>query len=337
MSSIELILRKINAFLEKGMSIITPSGIVIGLLLGNHISFLKPLVIYLFAFISLVGGFGVSIPDFFKVIRKPLPIFLFLLSSYFLFPSLVWISMHLWFPSQPDTMLGFFLLCSVPTAVVSYVWSSIYKGEAALSLTLLIIGTVLSPLCTPLIMRILSGSGVDFNVTGMVFSLFKMVLLPSALGILINQVTQHRVNDHVTPCLKPFTKVAIFVLMAINASQLSESFFSTISLSLLPIIIGCLLFTFVGFLLARLLAHISKLNREQSISLMFASGLRNINAALVLAIDFFSPAVAIPVMLGIFFQQIMSAVSATILLGKEKKAIHQKQGVSSQHSPNTNT
>jgi tagaturonate reductase len=324
MLRVELLLRKINTFLEKGMSIITPSGIVIGLLLGNHISFLKPLVMYLFAFISLVGGFGVSVPDFFKVFKKPLPILLFFLSSYFLFPSLVWTSMHLWFTSQPDTMLGFFLLCSVPTAVVSYVWSSIYKGEAALSLTLLIIGTVLSPLFTPLIMRILSGSSVDFNVSGMVISLFKMVLIPSALGIIINQITRHSVNDHVTPCLKPFTKVAIFVLMAINASQLSESFFSTISFSLLPIIIGCLLFTFIGFSIARLLAYSAKLNREQSVSLMFASGLRNINAALVLAIDFFSPAVAIPVMLGIFFQQIMSAVSATILLGKEKKATHQK-------------
>ena len=325
MSSIELVLQKINAYLEKGMSIITPSGIVIGLLLGSRISFLKPLVIYLFAFISLVGGFGVSVPDFFKVFKKPLPIFLFLLSSYFLFPSLVWTSMHLWFTSQPDTMLGFFLLCSVPTAVVGYVWSSIYKGEAALSLTLLIIGTVLSPLCTPLIMRILSGSSVDFNVSGMILSLFKMVLIPSALGIFINQITHHRVNDHVTPCLKPFTKVAIFILMAINASQLTEPFFSTISPSLLPIIIGCLLFTFVGFSLARLLAHATKLNRDQSVSLMFASGLRNINAALVLAIDFFSPAVAIPVMLGIFFQQIMSAVSATILLGKERKIPQNKK------------
>lgn len=319
MSNIEYFLRKINGFLEKGMAIITPSGIILGLLLGSRISFLKPLVIYLFAFISLVGGFGVSIPDFFRVFRKPLPIFLFLLSSYFLFPSLVWSSMHLWFSSQPETMLGFFLLCSVPTAVVSYVWSSIYKGEAALALTLLIIGTLLSPICTPLIMRILSGSSVDFNVWGMVFSLFKMVLLPSAIGIFINQITHHAVNNHVTPCLKPFTKISIFILMAINASQLSESFFSTISFTLVPIIIACLLFTFIGFSLARLLAHATKLERDQSVSLMFAAGLRNINAALVLAIEFFSPAVAIPVMLGIFFQQIMSAVSATILVGNRTK------------------
>ncbi len=317
-SAIETGLIRINTFLERLMPIITPSGIIIGLILGSRISHFKPATFWLFAFVSLVGGFGVHFPDFVTIIKKPTSILLFIVHSYLLFPFVVWIAMQLFFPTEPETMLGFYLLCSVPTAVVSYVWSSIYRGDPALSLMLLLIGTILAPISTPMMMKVLSQSSVDFDVTGMVLSLFKMVLIPSLLGMSITRISKNKVNEYVTPSLKPFTKVAIFVLMTINASQLSESFFSIISLQLVPIVIGCILFTFVGFSLARGFGALARLKRPQATSLMFASGLRNINAALVLAVEFFAPAVAIPVMIGIFFQQLMSAISATILLGKRQ-------------------
>jgi len=316
--AIEAALIGINTFLERLMPILTPSGIILGLILGSRISHLKGATLWLFAFISLVGGFGVHLPDFVSIIKKPTPVLLFLAHSYLLFPSLVWASMQVFFPNQGDTMLGFYLLCSVPTAVVGYVWSSIYKGDPALSLILLLIGTIAAPLATPLMMQILSRSAVAFDVSGMVISLVQMVLIPSLLGMTITRVTHNRVNEYVTPSLKPFTKVAIFTLMAINASQLSDAFFNIISVQLIPIAIGCILFTFVGFALARGFAALVRLKRAQATSLMFASGLRNINAALVLAVEFFAAPVAIPVMIGIFFQQLMSAVSATILLGTRR-------------------
>ena len=70
-------------------------------------------------------------------------------NAYILIPLAVSILARLFFHGNGDAILGYILLYSIPTAVVGCVWSGIYGGNGALSLTLLVIGTLLAPLSTP--------------------------------------------------------------------------------------------------------------------------------------------------------------------------------------------
>ena len=128
-SAIEQGLRKTNGFFERFMPILTPTGVILGLLLASFFMPLKPIVTPLFAFLTLVNGMGVSILDFGRVVRKPKPIFLFMLCVYLVAPLVMTTAAHILFSGSPDTVTGFALLYAIPTAVVGSVWSGIYGCE----------------------------------------------------------------------------------------------------------------------------------------------------------------------------------------------------------------
>ena len=169
-SGLEQRLRAANRFFERFMPVLTPTGVVLGLFLAHTFMPLKPLVTYLFAFVTLVNGLGVSVRDFAAVTRKPRPVFAFLVNAYLLVPVVVSVLAKLLFHGNDDAILGYILLYSIPTAVVGSVWSGIYNGNAALSLTLLVIGTLLAPLSTPLTVKVLAASDIKIDTTGMMLS-----------------------------------------------------------------------------------------------------------------------------------------------------------------------
>ena len=306
-----------NSFFERYMPVLTPGGVILGLLLSGIFRPLKPLVTWLFAFLTLVNGMSVSIRDFPHVIRHPKPIAAFMLTSYLLLPAIVTASSSLIFPSQPSITLGFVLLYAIPTAVVACVWSGIYSGSGALSLTLLIIGTLLAPVSTPLTVRILGGSGVTIDSVGMMLSLLWMVVIPSIAGILINTLTEGRCTEHVTVCLKPFTKIALLFVIIINTSQVADDLIAAASPEYLPPFLMAGVLTVAGFFISILIAKLFSLGKEETVSMTFASSMRNISAALVIAIDFFPPESVMPVISGVVLQQSATAIASHFIFGRK--------------------
>ncbi len=326
-SAIEGFLRALNKKLERFMPILTPSGVILGLLLAHFFKPYKPAVSWLFAFMTLVNGMGVSVSDFAHVIKKPKPILVFMLNTYILIPLVATAAANLLFRGNADAILGFILLYSIPTAVVACVWSGIYEGNQALSLTLLVIGTALSPLMTPLTIKAASSSDITMDVTGMVTSLIWMVVLPSILGIIINMLTRGRCTEHAVPCLKPFSKIGLLFVIIINVSQVAEDLIETMSLEYVPQFIFAGLFTVLGFIIAKAVSALFRLRRDDTISVTFASGMKNISAAMVIAIEFFPPHSVIPVISGIVLQQTMCALTAHFLFGKkpsDKKTVQKE-------------
>ena len=301
------------------MPVLTPTGVVLGLLLSSFFVPMKPLVTWLFAFLTLVNGMGVSPKDFSSVIRRPKPVLAFLLLSYLILPLLVAMVSYAVFRGNQEIIIGFVLLYSIPTAVAACIWSGIYNGNGALSLTVLIIGTLLAPIATPLTVRVLGGSEIAIDTNGMIISLLWMVVIPSIAGIAINALTKGKCAEHVSPCLKPFTKIALLLVIVINTSQVAEELLNGISAEYIPPLAMALLCTLAGFAISAFASRIMKLSREEAVSVTFGAGMRNISAAMVIAIEFFPPRSVIPVISGIVFQQSAAAISAHFLFGRKPK------------------
>lgn len=306
----------INKRLNRMMGILTPIGVCIGLLLGEKVSCYKPVVTYLFAFVTFSGALGMKASDFTYLRRKPAPVALAIACSHIIMPLVVYCLGSIMFQDRKDTVTGFILLYSNPTAVVSYIWCSIYMGNEILSLSLILLSTILAPVITPLAVKILTATDVQIDTTGMMISLLYMVVIPSICGVLINTITKGKAESDVNPYLKPFTKVALILVSIINTSQVSGQL--SIGLSLFEILIVNVGLAFFGFYLGYFMARMFRLSEQDVVSLSYSVGLRNISAALVLAVSFFPPDSSIPVLIGITIQQVIASFFGTAMFGRKK-------------------
>ena len=298
------------------MPALTPLGIVVGLILGRRIEALGSLTPFLFAAITFIGGLGISARQFGEVVRRPKGLVVFLLGSIVIMPLASWFLATIAFGSNAEIKTGIILVSAIPTALTGYIWSSIYKGNEPLSLTIILLGTLVAPLATPLIVRVLGGANVIIDSRGMMTSLLYLVVIPTTLGSVINTMTRSRVNEHITPSLKPFSKIALVMIIIINTAAVSEQLLSNLSWSYVGIALCSLLIAISGYPIGAGLARLFGVETGDAISLTFSISMRNISAALVLAIQYFPPATALPVIFGIVFQQSTAALMASLLFGK---------------------
>ncbi len=312
-------LKQADHILGRLMPVITPCGVLLGLLLGRHVAWMKPSVNWLFGFLTLTGALSISVNDIGKTLKRPSFLLVFLICANLLLPFIAWASSAICFPSDKDLRTGYMLLEATPSAVVGTVWSSIYGGNMAVSLTILLVDTLFAPLLVPLTMHIFTGQSVQMDTTGMMLSLVKMVVIPSIIGVAIHQATHGKVTKTVAPCLKPFSKVGLLLVVMINTSQIAEELIQYATWKYIPIALLCAGLAAVGFPIAYRFCRLFHFSHEDAISVTFASSLRNISAALVLAIEFFPPMTALPVILGIVSQQTICAIMASLLFGKKEK------------------
>jgi tagaturonate reductase len=136
------------------------------------------------------------------------------------------------------------------------------------------------------------------------------------LGISLNSITKGRVTVHLAPSLKPFSKIALFFVIIINISLVSERLLTDASWAYLPIALLCAFLAASGYPISYTLGKLFKIPYEENISITFATSMRNISAALVLSIEFFPAQTALPVIFGIVFQQTVCAFMGYFLFGQ---------------------
>jgi predicted Na+-dependent transporter len=194
-----------------------------------------------------------------------------------------------------------------------------FRGDKALALTLILLDTLLAPLLVPGTMSLLLGARIKMDMSGITLSLVFMVMLPTMLGVGINEISRGRIPALVCPYLNPLAKICLVAVIAANASPAA---------SLVRIddpyiwLIGafCIVFTAAGYTLAHVSGLPGGLSPEKRVTLFFSGGLRNISAATTIAVDFFPAAAALPCLLGIVFQQLMAAIMGRLFWGKQRKA-----------------
>lgn len=310
-------INKLNKILNKHMAFLTPTAMTLGLLLGSRISWMKPIVTLLFALVTLIGALGMDLSDFKKVLIRPKPLLVVFFCSHIIIPTCIWMFANLFFSDSPDVVVGFILLSAIPIAVSSYVWSSIYYGKGSLSLSIILIDTILAPFLTPLTVRIFTRTSVVFDTSGIMRSLFIMVVIPSIIGMTINHFAYEKVTKKVIPNVRPFSKIFLFLVVLINASLIGSKV--NFRWGYLKIAALNVSLTVLGFLIAYGASRLMRFEKEEQVSITYGGGLRNLNAALVLALQFFPPEASIPVVFGIIGQQILASFIGKALFGKHQE------------------
>lgn len=314
-------LEKINAFcnkynrlLEKWMPLITPTSVVIGVLLSFWLNSLTFLVPWIFAVMTFSGSLGTNFHDLKKVLLHPLPLMLCILLLHVVMPLIAFCTSSMVFRGDFLTVSGFVLAFIIPTGIISLMWVTINNGNTALTLSIILIDTLLSPIIVPFGMKLFVGEDVQMDTYGMMRGLMWMVVIPSLIGMLLNQRTQGKIKDQIGKPLTFFTKFGLMAVIMINSS-VAAPYFKNWNTKLFIIAGTVLLLAASGYAIGWFAARLLKWNREMIISMTLNSGMRNISAGAVLAIAYFPSAVSMPVIAGMLFQQMLAA-SYTLMLRK---------------------
>ena len=307
-------LNNINRCLDRLIPVTTPFAVALGLFLPDVFTHLRPFVIWLFGMITFSGALKLTAGELEAAVRSPVPILLFFFSNHILMPAAALFSSSLVF-TNPDIITGFVLLFAGPTAVSGFIWVVIFKGDKALSLTLILLNTLLEPLIVPATISVLMGSKITMDMGGIMLSLLFMVVVPTIIGVTINETSRGKITQVICPGLDPFSKICLMLVIAANSSAVAPIIRFNDPL-VWSIALLCITLTTTGFLLAKLNGMIGKFGEQKGISLILAGGLRNNSAVMTIAVTFFPEATVLPALLSIIFQQTIAAVMGKLVIKK---------------------
>ncbi len=146
---------------------------------------LKATIVPLLQIIMFGMGSQMSFRDFAGVIKMPKGVLLGLACQFTIMP-IIGFTIATTFGFPPEIAAGIILVGSSPSGLASNVMSLIAKANLALSVTLTAVATMLAPLITPSLMKLLAGQFVPIDFWGMMLSIINMVILPIVAGLMFN-------------------------------------------------------------------------------------------------------------------------------------------------------
>jgi len=274
-------------FLDKYFPILTPLSLIIGLLIGASIGQFVSIVPVLFAGMTFIGSLKIDFNTFLQTVKQPKGILLTMLILRVLMPIIAVMFGRILFPQNIYTQTGLLLFGLLPVGVNSVLWTVITKGNVALTLSVVLLDTMLSPFLLPLSVLLLTGTSIEIDPFGIASSLFLMVVLPSIAGMTLNQVTKGDFGQKYSVKLAPLAKLLLISVIMINGGNV-RYYFPPLSLSLVAIIMSIGTLAIIGYLISWWLAKAFKLPEQDIKAVVFAGGMRNMSTGVVIAVVHFT-------------------------------------------------
>ena len=288
-------------------------------MLGDAVGGYVGLVPWLFAVATFIGSLKIDFNAFLATIKRPKGILVVMLILRVIMPLVALGFGWLFFPGDVYTRTGLLLFGLLPIAINSVLWTVITKGNVSLTLSAVLLDTILTPVVLPFSILVLTGASIDFDTVGLMMSLLLMIVLPSLVGMSLNQLTKGEFGKQWSATLAPFAKIAFLAVIFINGGNIRR-YFPPISWELLTIMLSITFLAVIGYVISWKLAKLLKLAEADVKAVVFSGGMRNMSTGVVIAVAYFPPRAAIPIVTGIFFQQIVCATIA-----KRLERYYQKQ------------
>ena len=131
---------------------------------------------------------------------------------------------------------GIVLIGCSPSGLASNVMCFLARGNLALSVTIAAFSTLLAPLMTPLLMKLLAGTLVEVRVLDMMHDVIRMLIYPIMAGLLFNAVATMKPRKQLVRESLLFLGMILFLQIAtgiprgLNASEIGSSILLTIGL-----------------------------------------------------------------------------------------------------------
>ena len=232
---------------------------------------------YLLMIVMFGMGLTIKPEDFVLVFTHPKDILIGCLAQFTIMPLLAFL-LGKAFGLEAGLLAGVILVGTCPGGTSSNVITYLSEGDVALSVGMTSVNTLLAPLLTPVITYLFLRTTVSVDVLAMFISIIKVVIVPIALGFVINHFFG-KYTAKVKEALPLVSVLAITMIVAAVVSHNSEQILTTGAIIFLVVILHNLLGYGCGLLLGQAL----KLPLSKKKALSVEIGMQNSGLATSLA------------------------------------------------------
>lgn len=243
---------------------------------------LKTLIVPLIQAIMFCMGTTLSVRDFTRVAQMPKAVGVGIVLQFTVMP-LTGLAIATLFGFEAGLAAGVVLIGSCPGGVASNVMTYLSRGNVALSVTMTACSTIVSPLATPLLMKLLAGQLLEIQVWPMMANIVKIVVVPIVAGLIVNFILKKlRLTGVWRDRLLSFVAMAaicfiIGIIVALSADDL-------LSVAV-AVIAAAILHNAIGYVLGYWGARVVGLGEAERRTVAIEVGLQNGGMATALAVN----------------------------------------------------
>ncbi len=240
---------------------------------------LKKLIIPLLQIIMFGMGTTMSWGDFLAVVKTPKAVIVGLVCQFTIMP-IVGFTLANVFSFPNEIAAGIVLIGCSPSGLASNVMAYIAKANVALSITITSIATLLAPILTPALMKLLAGQFIDISFWSMMQDILRMIIFPIILGLLVNKILGKNINilNRILPIISMMG--IAFIIVIITAAG-RDSLLSIGGILIFAVLIHNVLGYFLGYWGGKLFG----LNEQSCRTIAIEVGLQNAGLASGLALQ----------------------------------------------------
>ena len=298
-------LEKVSDFVGKYMAAIVIVVAALALFFPGTFSVVKTAWVNTLLGIVMFGmGLTLKPEDFKVVFSRPKDVIIGCIAQFTLMPFLAWALTQV-FHLPTELAIGVILVGTCPGGTSSNVMTYLSKGDV-----------VLAPFLTPLLTLLYAGQRVEVNPVNMFLSIVKVVLVPIALGFVVNHFF-HAFTQNAVRVLPLISTTAIVLIICAVVSANSAKIMTSGLLILAVVILHNLLGYLTGFGVGKLL----KLDSTKCRAISIEVGMQNSGLATSLAAAHFAqyPLATIPGAVFSVWHNISGAVLANFFARTAEK------------------
>lgn len=197
----------------------------------------KRLIVPLIQLIMFGMGSTLSLTDFARAFRMPKAVGIGIVLQFSVMPVAGW-GIATSFGFDPEVATGIILIGACSGGVASNVMAYLAKGNVALSVTMTASSTIVSPLLTPLAMKLLAGRLMEINVWDMMISIIELIILPIGAGLVTNAMLHTKMPARIWRSTALLLAISFF---ALGYSGVVESIDVVLARQMAPLAVALLL------------------------------------------------------------------------------------------------
>ena len=234
---------------------------------------------------------NITISDFLRIVKNPKSVLIGVLSQFILLPAFTFLLVTIIQP-LPSIALGMFLVAACPGGNISNFMTNYAKGNAALSVSLTAISTLLAIVMTPLNFQLWSGlyrptsnliNTISLSPLEMVKVISLLLGVPLILGMLVQNYSP-KFALKTAPIFKIGSILFFMALIILALSKNIDIFKKYIHYVFIIVLVHNILALILGYSVASI-AGLSKRNRR---TLAIETGIQNSGLGLLLIFSFFN-------------------------------------------------
>lgn len=297
---------KILAILTNAFPVWVVAGGVLALVEPSLFTwFSGPWIVWGLAVIMLGMGVTLTLNDFRRIAVMPRPVAFGFLAQYAVMPLLGWGIGRMLNLDAPFAV-GLILVACCPGGTASNVVTFIARADVALSVVMTAVSTFGAVMMTPILTSWLVGSRVEVDAWGLFWSTFQVVIIPVALGVVVNRWFPRAVGA----VLPVAPLVSVLTIALICASIIGQNA-AAVKAGAGSLMLAVLLLHAGGFALGYLFTRLAGWPVRTARTVSIEVGMQNSGLGVVLARKHFAdPLTAVPCAISSVFHSVIGSILA---------------------------